>query len=154
MLTIDAVPILLQRMAGMSPRSLPQPSHLTCLQHSEWRSFAMTFLPRNKVKISSAAKRKILADFYTSPESTLITVLLYVVKSTSKASDGTVLSEKKDFFSWGAHWRSDLPSEAIWEVDGRTFVIQDGRWEPKQNLLLDVVDGQFYMKLRTTNNGS
>jgi hypothetical protein len=114
----------------------------------------MAFLPRNNVKMSSAAKSRILADFWTSPDLTQITVLLYVIKSTSKASDGTVLSEKRDFFSWGAHWKSDVPSEAIWEMDGRNFVIQDGRWEPKQNLLLDVVDGHFSLKPRTIGNGS
>jgi len=141
-------------MTASSPKCLSQLSHLTCFQHSEWRSFAMTFLLRNKVRISSAAKRKILADFHTSPVSTQITVLFYVIKSTSKASDGTGLSEKNDFFGWGAHWKSDVSSEAIREVDGRTFVIQDGRWEPKQNLLLDVVDSQFCMKSRTNGNGS
>ncbi|MCG3266387.1 hypothetical protein [Yoonia sp. I 8.24] len=114
----------------------------------------MTFLPRNNVKMSNAAKSKILADFLTSPSPTQITVLLYVIKSTSKASDGTVLSEKRNFFSWGAHWKSDVPSAAIWEMGGRNFVIQDGRWEPEQNLLLGVVDGHFCLRPRTIGNGN
>jgi len=113
----------------------------------------MAFLLRNNVKMSSAAREKLLADFWATPDRTQVTVLFYVIQSTSKAPDGKVLSEKNDFFGWGAHWKSDVPPEAIWELDGRIFVIQDGRWEPHQKLLLDVIDGQLRMKPHKTGNG-
>ena len=114
----------------------------------------MTFLLRKNVEISSAAREKLLKDLRKSTDSSQITVLLYVIKSTKKSRFGEILSEKYDFFGWGAHWKSDVPKEAIWEIDERKFVIQDGRWEQNERLTLDVADGQFQIAPSKMGNES
>jgi len=114
----------------------------------------MAFLLKKNLEISETAQEKILADFRLSPHPTQIPVLLYVIKSSKKLGNGQVLSEKYDFFGWGAHWKSEVPEEAIWEIEGHTFAIQDGRWEPQDRLLLDVVGGHFCMNLHITGNGN
>lgn len=112
------------------------------------------FLLPSRLELSKAAREKITSDHWQSRNSDQITVLYHFHKFTEISQSGEILSTKYDQFGWGAHWISDASVEAIWDIKGRRFVVQDGRWADDDQLTLDVVDEQFRMERSSTHNGN
>lgn len=106
----------------------------------------MIFLSPKRLTVTSAAKEKIKAEFWAAPRVGQVTVLFHAHRSVTKSKSGKVLSERRDFFEWGAHWRSEVPDGALWVIDDCQLAIQDGRWDRSEMLLLDLSDGCFRVK--------